>query len=163
MIDASRVKAHRIAANGVKKKTRGGRAIGRTKGGLNSKLHLVCDGRGRPVHLHVSAGNKADIAHARQCLEPYVTKGTTVTVDRGYDAIHLRDWLTDMEAKPCIPPRKNRTIQCAYDIELYKTRNIVERMFNRLKDWRQLSPRTFRCPGNFLAAAHIAAIVIWLL
>ena len=47
--------------------------------------------------------------------------------------------------------------------DLYKTRNIIERMFNRLKDWRQLSLPTFRCPETFLAAAHLAAVVIWFL
>ena len=64
---------------------------------------------------------------------------------------------------PCIPPRKNRKVRLKYDAALYKSRNIIERMFNRLKDWRQLSLRTFRCPGTFLAAAQIAAIVIWYL
>ena len=115
------------------------------------------------MHLHLTAGNRADISEARQCLEPYVGKGCTVIADRGYDANHLRDWLVEARAIPCIPPRKNRKIQFEYDAELYKTRNIVERMFNRLKDWRQLSLRTFRCPKTFLAAAHIAAIVIWCL
>lgn len=75
----------------------------------------------------------------------------------------MRDWLTEADATACIPPRKNRKVQFEYDVDLYKSRNIVERMFNRLKDWRQLSLRTFRCPETFLAAAHIAAIVIWYL
>lgn len=147
----------------MSKKTADGRAIGKTKGGLNSKLHLVCDGAGRPVHLHLTAGNQADITQARQCLEPYLRKGTTVIADRGYDANHLRDWLTESDATPCIPPRKNRRVQFDYDTDLYKTRNIIERMFNRIKDWRQLSLRTFRCTQTFLAAAHLAATVIWFL
>lgn len=78
-------------------------------------------------------------------------------------ANHLRAWITETGAIPCIPPRKNRKIQFEYDTQLYKTRNIVERMFNRLKDWRQLALRTFRAPETFLAAAHIAALVIWCL
>ena len=126
-------------------------------------MHLVCDGSGFPVHLGLTAGNRADISQARQCLEPYVAKNCTVIADRGYDANHLRDWLNATKAIACIPPRKNRKVQFQYDAELYKTRNIVERMFNRLKDWRQLSLRTFRCPKTFLAAAHIAATVIWYL
>ena len=130
---------------------------------MNSKLHLVCDGAGRPVHIHLTAGNRDDITQARQCLEPYVKKGTKVIADRGYDANHLREWLEETKAVVCIPPRKNRKIQFEYDTSLSKSRNIVERMFNRLKDWRQLSLRTFRCPKTFLAAAHIAAAVIWCL
>ena len=126
-------------------------------------MHLVCDGAGKPVHLRLTAGNRADISQARQCLEPYVCKGTTVIADRGYDANHLREWLMQAGATPCIPPRKNRKLQFEYDADLYKTRNIIERMFNRIKDWRQLSLRTFRSPKTFLAAAQIAAIVIWCL
>ena len=90
-------------------------------------------------------------------------KGCTVIADRGYDANDLRDWLSEADAIACIPPRKNRKVQFHYDADLYKTRNIVERMFNRLKDWQQLSLRTFRCSETFLAAAHIAATVIWYL
>lgn len=115
------------------------------------------------MSITLTAGNKADISQARQCLEPFVRKGATVIADRGYDANHLREWITETGATPCIPPRKNRKIQFDYDTQLYKTRNIVERMFNRLKDWRQLSLRTFRAPETFLATAHIAAIVIWCL
>ena len=73
------------------------------------------------------------------------------------------NWLLKAEATACIPPRKNRKVQFEYDTELYKTRNIIERMFNCIKDWRQLSLRTFRCPETFLAAAQLAAVVIWLL
>jgi len=145
------------------KNTGNGRAIGLTKGGLNSKLHLVCDGAEKPVRITVSGGNEADISHAKQCLEPIIKKGSTVIADRGYDADHLRDWLRKSKVSVCIPPRKNRKTQYRYSKKLYKTRNLVERCFNRIKDWRSLSLRTFRCPETFLAAAHLAAIVIWYL
>ena len=75
----------------------------------------------------------------------------------------VRNWLLKVKATACIPPRKNRKVPFEYDTELYKTRNIIEHMFNRIKDWRQLSLRTFRCPETFLAAAQLAAVVIWLL
>ncbi len=92
-----------------------------------------------------------------------MAKGCTVIADRGYDADHLRDGLRERQAKPCIPPRRNRKRQIEYDADLYKTRTIIERMFNRLKDWRQLSLRTFRSFETVLAAAQIAATVIWFL
>ena len=101
------------------------------------------------------------MTQARQCLEPYVAKGCTVIADHGYDAHHLRNWIAKTRATAYIPPRKTRKLPFEYDADLYKTRNILERMFNRLKDWRQLSLRTFRCPETFIAAAHIAATVIW--
>ena len=87
-------------------------------------------------------------------------KGATVIADRGYNANRLRDRLGKAEAKPCIPPRRNRKIQLQYDTELYKTGNIVERMFNRIEYRRQFSLRTVRRPKTFLPAAHIAATVI---
>ena len=77
------------------------------------------------------------------------------------DANNLHEWLVKANAIP--PPRKNRKLQFEYDKGLYKTRNIVDRMFNRIKDWRQFSLCTLRCPETFLAAAHIAATIIWFL
>ena len=87
-------------------------------------------------------------------------KGATVIADRGYDANHLCDRLRKAEAKPFIPPRRNRKIHFEYDTELYKTGNIGERMFNRIEYWRRLSLRTVRRPKTFLPAAHIPATVI---
>ena len=121
MIDASQLKTHRIAANGVKKNTDDGRSIGKTKGGLNSKLHLVCDGGAPPVHLHLTAGKRADISQTRQCLEPYVSKKCTVIADRGYDANHLRDWLAQTKATACIPPLK--TAKCSMNMTLNFTKH----------------------------------------
>ena len=83
MIDAGHIETHRIAAMASKNKG-DGRAVGKTEGGLNPKPHPVCDGQGRPVHCYLTAGNRADIAQARQCLEPYVRKGANC--DRSYDA-----------------------------------------------------------------------------
>ena len=71
--------------------------------------------------MRLTAGNRADIIQARQCLEPYVAKGCTVIAGRGYDARHLRDWLKEAKATACIPPRKNRKVQFEYDKNLYKT------------------------------------------
>ena len=88
----------------------------------------MCDASGKPVHITVSGGNESDIYHAKQCLEPIVKKGA---MDRGCDADHLRDWLRACKVKVCIPPRK--TAKNSIDIakKLYKTRNLVERCFNR--------------------------------
>ena len=81
----SHVKIHRIFANGVKKNAVDRRSIGKTQGGLNGKLNLVDDWSGKPVHLHLSSSNLADIAYVCQCIEPYVAKGCVIIVDLGYD------------------------------------------------------------------------------
>lgn len=126
-------------------------------------MHLVCDDESRPAHLHLTATNKADITQVDQCLEPHVIKGTTVIAERCYDANHLREWLNEIYETPCIAPRKNRKVQVEYDTEFDKTRNIIDRMFNRINDWQQFSLCTARYPETFLAAAHIVAIIIWFL
>ena len=94
----------------MKKNNSQGRAIGKTKSRLNARRHLVCDGQGRPVHLRLTAGNRADITQARHCLEGHVRKDCTVIANRGYDANHLRNGLLKIEATVCIPPRKNRKV-----------------------------------------------------
>jgi transposase len=88
-------------------------------------MHLVCDGAGKPVHIHLTVENTSEIKQARQCLRPYIQKDTIVIADRGYDADHLPQWLDELGATACIPPRKNRKIQYTYHTDRYKTRNII--------------------------------------
>jgi transposase len=73
----------------------------------------------------------------------------------------LREWLQARGRQPVIAPRKNRKIQYAYDKAIYKQRNIVERMFCRLKDWRRIATRFDRNLKPYMAAIALAAAVIW--
>ncbi len=116
MPDATHGKTHRIAADG--EKNGDGPATGLTKGGLNSKLHLVCDGAGFSVRITVSAGNEVGISGAKQCLEPVIRQGAIVIADRGHDADHLREWPQKCKIRACIPPRKNRKKKYRYSRSL---------------------------------------------
>ena len=83
--------------------------------------------------------------------------------DRGYDADWFREALIDKDTKPCIPERKSRKKTVKSDKRRYKRRNRIERMFGRLKDWRQVATRYDRSPNAFLSAIALAATVIfWL-
>ena len=83
--------------------------------------------------------------------------------DRRYDADWLRDALGNRDIAPCIPPRANRVEPIADDAGLYKRRNLVERKFGRLVDWRRISMRYDRCAHTFMSAICIAAAVMfWL-
>jgi len=83
--------------------------------------------------------------------------------DKGYDSKALREWLEERGTKAVIPPRKNRKVQYEYDQALYKQRNLIERMFNRLKDFRRIAMRFDRNVKTFLAAIALAATVaFWL-
>ena len=85
----------------------------------------------------------------------------TLIADKGYDSKALRDWLAERGTQAVIPPRKNRKVQYQYDRTLYKQRNIIERMFNRLKDFRRIAMRFDRNAKTFLAAIALAVTIIW--
>ena len=84
-----------------------------------------------------------------------------VVADKGYDSARLREWLQARGTTPVIPPRKNRKVQYPYDENLYKERNVIERTFNRFKDWRRIATRFDRNACNYMACLCLAAIVMW--
>ncbi|SFS46219.1 Transposase [Sulfitobacter marinus] len=144
-IDATYLKAHRTASSLRLKRGRG-RLIGHTKGGMNTKLYAVTDTIARPVRFFIIAGQVSDYTGAAALMS---------------DAQRLRDTLTDNGTKPCIPGRKSRTRTVKYDKRRYKRRNRIERMFNRIKDWRRVATRYNRSPTVFLPAIALAATVIF--
>ncbi|MDL2331895.1 IS5 family transposase [Brucella inopinata] len=161
MIDATHLKAHRTAAS-LLKKGMFPRRIGRTKGGLNSKLHAVCDGHGRPLILLLSEGQMSDYKGAAKMLYAF-PKAKALLADKGYDADWFRDALAERKITAYIPSRANRKDVIPYDPALYKRRHKIENMFGRLKDWRRIHTRYDRCAHTFFSSICIAAAVIfWL-
>jgi transposase len=73
----------------------------------------------------------------------------------------LREWLEARGTRPVIPPRRYRKTQYDYDRAAYRQRNIIERMFCRLKDWRRIATRYDRKLNTFFSAVALAAAVIW--
>lgn len=108
----------------------------------------------------MTPGNVHDCKVARRCIEA-LPPSAELVADKGYDSAALRDWLEERGTKAVIPPRKNRKRQYEYDSEIYKQRNIIERMFCRIKDWRRIATRFDRNIKNFMAAIALAATVIW--
>jgi transposase len=107
---------------------------------LNSKLHAVCDGQGRPLMLLLSEGQMSDHKGARLVLDA-LPPASALIADRGYDSDWFRDALTGKGIEPCIPSTKSRTSPLPYDATLYKQRHKIENMFGRLKDWRRVATR----------------------
>ena len=139
-----------------------GRLIGRTKGGMNTKLHAVTDAVGRPIRFFMTAGQVSDYTGAR-ALVSSLPAAEWLLGDRGYDADWFREDLENMGITPCIPGRKSRDKVIKYDKRRYKRRNRIEIMFGRLKDWRRVATRYDRCPKVFLSACALAAVVMfWL-
>ena len=123
------------------------RCIGRSRGGLTSKLHAVCDGRGRPVLLRLTAGQTSDYKGAAMMLEA-LPAAKTMLADRAYDARWFRQALAERGITPCIPPHARRKIQHSYDRTLYQQRHRIENMFARLKDWHASTPATTAAPTS---------------
>ena len=91
-----------------------GRLIGRTKGGMNTKLHAICDSQVRPISLFVTAGQVSDYIGARALLSS-IPDVDWLLGDRGYDADWFRDALKDKEIRACIPGRKQRKTTTSAD------------------------------------------------
>jgi transposase len=129
---------------------------------MNSKLHVVSDGRGRPICMYLSAGQTSDDIGAAALLSS-LPKAGALLANLGHDADWLRNALIACDIHPCIPSRKNRKVVIAHDKALYKTRHKIENMFARLEDWRRISTRYDRCADIFMSAYALAAVVMfWL-
>jgi transposase len=135
-------------------------AIGRSRGGRTTKIHALTDECGRPVALTLTAGNAHDLEGARDLLAIVPTPRRLIA-DRAYDARRLREWLSQCGAEAVIPPNPTRKHPHAYDSQAYKSRNLIERMFCRLKDFRRVATRYDKLARNFLAGVLIAATVTW--
>lgn len=148
MIDATHLKAHRTAASLAEK---GGtpRRIGRTKGGLNSELHAVTNGEGKPIMLMLSEGQMSDHTGAK-LLYPHLPAAELLIADKVYDSDEFRAALAAKGIKPCIPPNRNRLDDIRYDKGLYRTRGRIEIMFGRLKDWRRVAIALRPCGSHIL-------------
>ena len=129
---------------------------------MNSKLHAVCDEAGRPVLLHLTAGQVSDHKGARALL-PALPQAGALIADRGYDSAWFRQELSGRGITPCIPSQKNRKRPFDYDKNLYRQRHKVENMFAKLKDWRRVATRYDRCAHTFFSAICIAATVAFYL
>ena len=135
-------------------------AIGRSRGGRTTKIHALTDDEGRPRVLLLSPGNINDIALAPALLAA-AGPIKSLIADKAYDANSLRQLLAARRAKAVIPSTNSRTDPIPYDRRLYRQRNMIERMFARLKDFRRIATRYDKLARNFLAGALIAAAAVW--
>ncbi|MGH2345108.1 MAG: IS5 family transposase [Chloroflexota bacterium] len=160
MIDATIVRAHQHSA-GAGKKGGADQAIGRSKGGLSTKIHATVDALGNPTGFVLSAGQVSELAGA-DALLPSVD-AMTLIADKGYDAeARVLAPLRAAGKTAVIPPRRNRTDQRAYDQDLYQARHLIENFFCKLKQFRAIATRYDKTKRNFLAALHLAAAAILL-
>lgn len=157
-IDCSHIKLHQDGTNPA-----GGQslqAIGRTKGGINTKLAAIVDGRGRAVALGVTAGQRHDL-HA---IEPLVSclRRRRAVADKGFDADSFRARLCRQRTRVCIPAKRTRRTLVAFHRGYYRRRHLVENFFCRIKRHRRISTRYDKLASTFLALVQLAAVLDWL-
>jgi putative transposase len=111
---------------------------GPVSGRLEHQIHAATEALGVPVHLIGSPGQRNDIALAHDLID---IDAENAIADKGYDADHLIDRLAESGAEVVIPPKRNRKVQRANDVDLYKERNHIERFFNKLKQFRRVATR----------------------
>jgi len=134
--------------------------LGRSKGGFSTKLHASCDALGNPLRFFVTAGQRSDYIKALELIEG--KQMDALIADRGYDANYIADAALMINSAVVIPPRSNRKNPREYDRVLYKERNLIERMFNKLKNFRRVATRYDKLSVAYLAFVYIAGIYLWL-
>jgi transposase len=145
---------------GVREQDR--RAIGTSRGGKNTKIHLIADAHGRPKVICLTGGQRHDSVPA-QAMLALLPADLRVIADAAYDSKDLREWLGQRGSRIVIPNRKNRKKPYPFDGVTYKRRNIVERTFCRLKDFRRLAARYDRLDETFISTLCIAAALAYFL
>ena len=136
-------------------------AIGRSKGGLSTKIHALVDALGNPLAFLLTPGQRHDLVGA-DALLPQMT-ADLLLADKAYDADErvIRP-LAEAGKTAVIPPRQNRTAQRDFDKDLYQARHLIENFFCKLKQFRAIATRYDKTARNFLAAVHLTAATIWL-
>lgn len=136
-------------------------AIGRSRGGLSTKIHALVDALGKPLAFLLTAGQAHDLTGA-DALLPQMTAELLIA-DRAFDAdARVLEPLAAAGKSAVIPPRPNRLAPREFDTELYKERHLIENFFCKLKQFRAIATRYDKTARNFLAAIHLAAAIIWL-
>ena len=135
-------------------------AIGRSRGGRTTKIHAVVDGWGRPVAFEITPGQLGDVRAAVALLGP-LPPAAICAADAAYDSNGLRQFLIQRGTLPVIPNNPTRKHPHPFNRPFYRERNLVERMFCRLKDWRRIATRYDKRKDIFAASVYLAAIVTW--
>ena len=134
--------------------------LGRSRGGMGTKIHACTDALGNAVRLLATGGQAGDCPQALALLEGVETG--QVIADTSYDSDENRAYCAEKGINVVIPNRPNRTEPAPFDEEKYEDRNKIERFFNRMKRHRRLATRYEKTIVSFLAFWYIAAALDWL-
>lgn len=135
--------------------------MGRSRGGLTTKIQALTDARGLPLELVLTPGQAGDCPVAVGLIGR-LRRNTIVLADKAYDADWLRRAIEETGAAPNIPSMRHRRWKACFSKTLYRERNRIERFFNKIKHFRRVATRYEKHASNYLAMLKLAAIKIWL-
>jgi len=160
LIDSIIIKAHPHAAGALTRGERAEEALGRSRGGFSTKLHALVTEHGKLVRYILTGGEVNDITQAKQLVSKGID-GAGIVGDRAYDSNEFVSHIEDLELEVVIPSRANRLMQRSVDAEVYRRRNVIERWFGRLKQFRRIATRYDKTQSSYrgfvaLGASQIA-------
>jgi transposase len=159
LLDSTIIRAHQHAA-GAEGSSAAAEALGRSRGGFSTKIHVACDGLGKPVKIILTPGQDHDVTQGSALIANSAAKKKIA--DKAYDSDRFIDEIESTGAEAVIPPRRNRNEERSYDKEAYKQRNVVERFINGIKQCRRVATRYEKTARNFLAVVQLASIFMLL-
>ena len=134
-------------------------ALGRSRGGLTTTIHVGCRDERMSVAVVLTAGqcHESPVFETVLAQVPPEPSLAHAMMDKGYDSKHIREQLLAHDMVPVIPPKSNRTEPIDYDTDLYKLREKVERFCNNLTQFRRIATRYEKLSQTFLAFIHLVA------
>jgi transposase len=134
--------------------------MGKPRGGLSTKIHAAVDALGNPVRPLLTPGQASEYSQAEALIEGFSPEA--VLADKGYDSDAFVEVIQRSGAEVVIPSRKNRLKPRQLDRHLYKARNLVERFFQKLKQFRRIATRYERLARNYQSMLSLVSVVMWL-
>ena len=127
---------------------------------MTTKLHVAVDSLGNPVRVILTAGQLSDIGQAGALIKDQPAE--FIVADKGYDSDAFVETIRAQGSQAVIPPRSNRLNPRAFDRHIYKDRNLIERFFCRIKQFRRIATRYDKLAKSFLSFVHLACAFVWL-
>ena len=159
MIDSTVVRAHRCAAG---EGTAGqNQALGRSRGGFSTKVHVRCNAAGLPIGIVLSEGEAHDVTAFEALMDQRDSDPGAMLADKGYDSDAIRHDLRDRGATPEIPTKRNRKVQHTVGKRLYALRSRIECFIGNLKEQRRIATRYDKLATSFLGFVLLGCIRIW--
>lgn len=135
-------------------------ALGRSRGGFSTKIHIAVDALGNPLRLLLTAGQRHDSPQAGALIHGF--KPQVLIADKGYDSNPLLEAVAAKGIEAVIPPKKNRLVQREYDRHLYRERHLIECFISKIKQYRRVFSRFEKLSKNYLGFLSFVSALIWL-